>query len=192
MKTEPKNVVELIESEWYSKVKQAINKFHLREDNEDTMQDILTELMEKNYLIRWDETKSSFSTWLYTFVNNRLKKKWNHEHCQAETKLSQAIRLDRDMDETTVGVLFADTRVDYNHDAEMLVETIENVLSDARFAASSSNKYEGKVYQRDMKTVFHFLVEGKDVAEMATIFGTSPQFVYGLVRKLKKECLSLV
>ncbi|GAG64504.1 unnamed protein product, partial [marine sediment metagenome] len=93
-KVYPRTVEAFIESEWYSKVLTAIRSFHLKEDPLDTLQDILVLLHEKDYLARWDSNRGSFSGWLYMFVNNILRIKYNRSNTKGGHRIEGAYSID--------------------------------------------------------------------------------------------------
>ena len=87
------------------------------------------------------------------------------------------------------------TYIDYMEDPEssQMAEDFEyrDLINRTReslkvFKASSSVMYEGKEIQRDPLTVFDLLVDGKSVTDIANIFGTSNQFIYILMDKIRK------
>lgn len=197
MATYPTTVEELVKSGWYSKLKTLVSNFHLNEPVEDTLGDILLEMLEKDYLGRWNSKCGSYSNWLYTFSANVCKKKYNRSNSKGGRAIEGASSLQSssENDDFTVGVFFEETlnvdvednnSLDYN----LLVEEINKIL--AAYPAHSSNEYEGVVYPRDMKTVFNLLKEEYQPKEIAVLFGTSVEFIYTLIRRMRPLIIQVI
>ena len=185
----PTNVHEFLDSKWFPKVMTAIKGFHLREEPLDTMQDILVALLEKGYLERWDSSKGSYSGWLYVFVNNILRCKYNRSMTKGGRAIEGAASLERPIKEEggeVLACLITDKRI-FQSDIYIMVEEIQKVLSDPEFAAHSSyNNPNGTIYPRDMRTVFDLLIlQHNSIKDIAVKLHTSPQFIYSLVRKMR-------
>lgn len=178
----PTSVEAFMQSKWEGKVKSMIGTFNLLDDKEDLFQDIVTAMLEKNYLERWDESKGAYSTWLYMFVRNFLRKRFNHDFCQTGKKLAGAIRLDKNIDETPLSQLFAVEERDNLFIKELLAK-----FATEKFAANSTNQKDGVEYNRDVLTVCKLMLAGDSVKEVATKFGTSVQFIYTLLKRARKE-----
>lgn len=182
----PNSVEEFLASDWSNRVKTAIESFHLHEDPEDTMQDILVALHKINYLARWDSTKGSFSGWLYTFVNNILRIKYNRSNTKGGRRIENAVSLDIESED---GDTFSDLIADSNFvspDWSLILEEIRSILSTDEFAPCSSNIFEGIEYFRSALTVFDLIVyKGFSVVDISTRFNTSPQFIYSLLKRIR-------
>lgn len=197
MATYPTTVEDLVKSSWYSKLRTLVSNFHLNEPIEDTIGDILLEMLEKNYLGRWNAKCGSYSNWLYTFAANVCKKKYNRSNSKGGRAIEGAATLQSssENDDFTVGVFFEETlnvEVEDNHslDFNLLVEEIEKILS--AYPAHSSNEHEGVVYNRDMKTVFTLLKDEYQPKEIAELFGTSVEFIYTLIRRMRPLIIQVI
>lgn len=188
----PKTVEDFILSPWFRKIRTTIIGFHLREDPEDTMQDILLQLYKKGYLARYNVEKGSmFSTWIYTFVHNMLRCKWNRSHTRGGRAIEGAVSLYAITGQADSGQKPLVTMLPTRHfsvmDFNSKLEEVELILQHPKFKAHSYYTWpHGVTYARDMKTVFSLIArEGLGVAEIACLFDTSPTFVQGLVVKIR-------
>lgn len=191
----PRTVEDLVRSIWYKRLRTLVSNFRLSEPIEDTLGDIVLELIEKDYLARWTPEAGSYSNWLYTFAGNICKKKYNRSHTRGGFAIENAASLSyttSENEEFGQGVVFeeylptdivlsicAEESADYN----ILVEQIEKMLE--KFPAHSQNVYEGVIYSRDMKTTFRLIREEYQPKEIAEFFGTSVEFVYTLIRRIR-------
>lgn len=201
MKNYPKTIEDFVKSPWSKKLKTLISNFKLNEPAEDVYNDIICELIEKDYLKRWNPKYGSYSNWIYTFASNICKKKYNRSNSKGGKAIEGARSITYSSgseEEFTSGVLFeellvldttapsADADVAFNQ----MCALIERELS--KFPANSTNEYEGKVYERDMKTVFNMLREGYSPKEIAERFATSVEFIYVLIRRMRPIVASIV
>lgn len=191
----PRTIEEFVSSVWYKRLRTLVSNFHLAEPVEDTVGDIIVELIEKDYLKRWTADAGSYSNWIYTFAGNICKKKYNRSHTRGGYAIENAASLSyttSENEEFGKGVAFeeflptdvvisicAEESTDYN----ILVEQIEKMLE--KFPAHSQNTYEGVIYSRDMKTTFKLIREEYQPKEIAEFFGTSVEFIYTLIRKMR-------
>lgn len=179
----PYGTFENFMKEWDSKLEATIRGFRLHEDIEDVKAQIYLELLEKQYLDRFDDEKSTISTWVYGFVKNSLRKKY---HKNNRDFIYNGVSIMDDYDEEAVGqALFLDIFVNDTEqdeiDLRLIVEDILKVLSKECYAAHS---YSSTGIPRDMKTVAIMFLEGYTPKEISEKFETSVQFVYKLIKRI--------
>ena len=191
----PKTMQEFLDQGWLKHIHYRISAFTLKDslnNPEDLSQEILLSLMKTNYLDRYDPEKGAFKAYLYGFVDNFLKKKYNKEHTRhgkfivAAASLSQSPTDDATFDGTEVyaDLLPSDDDCETSVMYRALIDAIRKELSE-NFTASSSNVYNGKVYQRDPVTVFDLMLNGATVMDEATTLDVSRQFVYYLLKIIR-------
>ena len=186
----PRNVEELVRSSWYPKLKTLVSNFHLNEPIEDTLGDILLEMLEKKYLERWEPSAGSYSNWIYTFSANVCKKKYNRSNTRGGLAIEGASSLhsSSENDDIPIGVFFEETlqveSSDFDSaDYSLLCDELSRILE--AYPAHSSNVHQGVTYQRDMRTVFDLLRQEYQPKEIAELFGTSVEFIYTLIRRMR-------
>ena len=191
----PRNIQEFVDQGWDKFIQYRIAAFTLKDtlnNPEDLGQEILLSLLKTNYLDRYDPSRGAFKAYLFGFVDNFLKKKYNKEHTRygryivSAASLSQSPSEDSTFDGTEV---YADLlpSCECCEDRVMLqalIDTIRAELQDA-FPPSSANVYQGKVYQRDPVTVFNLMIDGASVMDVATTLNVSRQFVYYLLKNIR-------
>ena len=196
---EPKTFDEFIEQDWGTKILRRIKRFDLRDclnDPEELLQDIYVQLLKTDYIRRYDKTKNrSFEVYIYTFVDNFLKGKYKREHTKngigIVNKASLEYSMPENKDSFEKGVVYLEnlnlfTTSDIEKvELESLFDRVREELS--VYTASSSNVYEGVVFNRDPLTVFNLILSDHSVAEIATFFSTSSQFVYNLIKKIRES-----
>lgn len=193
----PRTVEQLVKSSWYPKLKTLVSNFHLNEPIEDTLGDILLEMLEKKYLERWVPSSGSFSNWIYTFAANLCKKKYNRSNTKGGIAIERAssIQVQSESENPPIGIFFEDTlelesgdfdRVEY----ALLCDELNKVL--AEYPAHSSNVHKGITYNRDMRTVFNLLREEYQPKEIAELFGTSVEFIYTLIRRMRPIIIQVI
>ena len=191
----PTNMQEFLDQGWEKNIYYRISVFNLKDtlnNPEDLCQEIMLSLLKTKYLDRYDPEKGPFKAYLYGFVDNFLKKKYNKEHTRHGKYIVSAASLstlppdDAEFDGTEI---FADL-IPSDDDCEMSV-VMQALIDDIReelgknFSASSSNVYKGKVYQRDPLTVFNLMLNGASVMDVANILDVSRQFVYYLLKNIR-------
>lgn len=194
--TYPRTVAALVESPWYQKIKTLVVNFKLNEPVEDTVNDILLDMMQKKYLERWDPKSGSYSNWLYTFASNICRKKYNRSNTRGGKAIEGAasITYTSSSDDLVPGLFYEETlqvedsEPEVTFDFPALCAEIDSILS--KYPAHSTNEFNGKVYQRDMLTVFHLLKQEFTPKEIAECFNTSIEFIYILIRRMRKLLLS--
>lgn len=182
----PSTVEELVHSIWYSKLKTLIRNFHLHEPEEDTLNDILLQMLEKKYLERWDANHGSFSNWLYTFASNICRKKYNRSNTLGGRAIENAASIVYAASDDFQPSRCYEERLATafpNFDYSVFVNQISTILQ--KYPAHSSNVVDGVEYKRDMQTAFLLLAKDFNVKEVSELFGTSSEFVYTLVRKMR-------
>jgi len=191
----PTNMQEFIDQGWDKFIQYRIAAFTLKDtlnNPEDLGQEIILSLLKTRYLDRYDPSRGSFKAYLFGFVNNFLKKKYNKEHTRYgryivnAASLSQTPTEDATFDGTEV---YADLlpSCDCCEDFVMLQALIDNIRRELTetFSPSSANVYQGKVYQRDPVTVFNLMIDGASVKDVATTLNVSRQFVYYLLKNIR-------
>lgn len=191
----PKNMQEFIDQGWEKFIQYRISAFTLKDslnNPEDLGQEILLSLLKTKYLDRFDPERGSFKAYLYGFVDNFLKKKYNKEHTRygryivAAASLSQTPSDEAVFDGTEVYVDLLPSEDDCETSVVIrsLIDDIRNELAQ-NFKASSSNVYQGKVYRRDPVTVFNLMIKGATVMDVAITLNVSRQFVYYLLKSIR-------
>ena len=162
---------------------------------EDLVQDILVALMQTDYISRYSLEKGPFTTYIYGFTDNFLKKRFNKENTRHGKFIVSAASLvlaspesDAEFNGKEVYAELLDSGQDLQREVVIhnVVEEIRRELRE-NYSANSSNEYNGVLYERDPLTVFNLLMEDKSVKDVSEILGVSRQFVYHLISKIK-EC----
>lgn len=182
----PYGTFENFMTEWDSKLEATIRGFKLKEDIEDVKQQLYLELLEKQYLDRFDDEKSTIATWVYGFVKNSLRKKY---HRNKRDFIYNGVSIIDDFDEEAVGdALFLNIFATDAFEEEIeqmnmkfIVEDILRILSAECYAAHS---YSSTGIPRDMKTVVVMFLQGLTPKDIADRFETSVQFVYKLIKRI--------
>lgn len=193
----PKDIQEFMDQGWTKEIYYRIRVFNLKDalnNPEDLVQDILVSLMQTKYIDRYTVDKGSFSTYIYGFIDNFLRKKYNKEHTRhgkfivsAASLVTGSPEAESEFDGREVYSDLIDSGIDIQREI-LIKEVIEEIRKELaeNFEANSSYENNGVVYQRDPLTVFNLLMEGKVAKDIADILGVSCQFIYHLVSKIKK------
>jgi len=193
----PRNMQEFIDQGWEKFIQYRIAAFTLKDtlnNPEDLGQEILLSLLKTQYLDRYVPERGAFKAYLFSFVDNFLKKKYNKEHTRygrhivAAASLSQTPTEESSFDGTEVyaDLLPSDEDCETSVMITVLIEAIRKELAET-FSASSANVYNGKVYQRDPVTVFNLMIKGASVMDVATTLNVSRQFVYYLLKNIRSS-----
>jgi hypothetical protein len=77
--------------------------------------------------------------------------------------------------------------------SELSLSSISKMAANLAKIEASSNvtKTDGTTVQRSPLQVFNYLLDGKDVKEIANIMETSQQFIYNLINKIRREAEEL-
>ena len=193
----PRNMQEFIDQGWENNIFYRISVFKLKDslnNPEDLKQEILLSLLKTGYLDRYDESKGSFKGYLYAFVDNFLRKKYNKEHTRHGKYIVTAASLSTlppeegsDFDGTE---MFVDMMPASDEDCDgavamsILIQDIRRELAE-NFKASSSYEYNGVIYDRDPLTVFNLMLNGATVMDVANVLHVSRQFVYHLLKSIR-------
>lgn len=192
----PKNMQEFIEYGWDKYIIYRIFAFNLKDslnNPEDLKQDILLALMSTNYLERYTKEKGSFKTYIFGFIDNFLKKRYNKENTRhgkfivsAATLTMAAPESDADYSRNEIFAESLDSGEDLQRAVivHTLVLEIREYLKE-NYTANSYYTYEGVTYARDPLTVFDLLMQDYQVRDIAKILNVSKQFVYHLMSKIK-------
>lgn len=193
-KPAPHNIDEFIEFGWTDLIRYRIRAFRLNDilnREEDLVQDILISLMDTHYIDRYDNTRP-FSTYVYGFIDNFLKKKYNKENTKNGKNIVNRATLEGSPkdDETQfdghtvyLDLFKTDTLTEDTMEHMELIDAIRKDLE--AFPATSSTVYNGVVYNRDPLTVFNLVLEDYSVIDIARMLDTSRQFVYHLLKKIR-------
>lgn len=191
----PKDIQEFMKNGWDTQVRYRIRAFNLRDilnQQEELVQDIIVSLMETKYLDRYSLEKGPFTTYLYGFVDNFLKKRYNKENTRNGKKIvnsaSIAISSPDSNTEFDGSVVYLDlvlplSNKNIEFDKEILLEEIRKELE--KFKANSSVEYNGEMLDRDALTVFNLIIKDYSVIEIAKMLKTSRQFIYHLLKKIR-------
>lgn len=192
----PRNMQEFMDQGWDLNIKFRIGVFNLKDslnNPEDLLQDILLALLQTNYISRYSQDKGSFKTYLYGFVDNFLKKKYNKENTRHGKFIVNAASLtvsspesDSDFDGTEVFAELLDAGIDIEKEIKIKagVEEIRKELAEC-YDAKSTWVYKGVEYNRDPLTVFDLMMQGATVMDVSEILNVSRQFVYHLLKKIR-------
>ena len=196
-KNYPTNMQEFVDQGWEKFIQYRIAAFQLKDtlnNPEDLGQEILLSLLKTKYLDRYDSSRGAFKAYLFGFVDNFLKKKYNKEHTRygkfivSAASLSQSPSDDATFDGTEVyaDLLPSEDDCEENVVMKSLIDDIRRELIEA-YPASSANVYMGKVYQRDPVTVFNLMIDGATVMDVANTLNVSRQFVYYLLKNIRSS-----
>lgn len=185
----PTTIEAFAKSGWIKKLNTLVFKFHLNEPVEDTVQDILMKMIETDYLSTWEPSKGSYSNWVYTLALNHCRKYYRRSNTKGGKAIegAAAIEADSKNDEFIPGVVRESTLgcADAFVESSIFIEELTELVS-TKFTAHSSHEFDGVVYNREPGTVFKLIIhEDLDPKEVAERFGTSVEFVYSLIRKLR-------
>ena len=197
LKPYPRTVEEMLEQGWYEKILAKVKKAQLNDilnSPEEITQDIFVQIIQSDYLSRFNPELRSFEVYIYTMVINSIKKRGMREGSTNGRNIVNHNSLEFSQDDEgqqTLGVTYLDRIEQYEIDDPLreieMADLLEKTRSSLRqFKASSSVIYEGVEIQRDAETVFNFILEGKTVPEIAEIFKTSKQFIYILLNKIRE------
>jgi len=220
MHTTPRTVEELVQdSLWMGKIHTAVSRFQISETVEDVVADCLCQMLArqkagKNYIERWEPGLGSYSNWIYTFVNNVARKKYNREHSNTGIALRYAATIVETPEEDKVGKgeipeswlpVIHESASEFNVFAEQILTQLSKVSAyswvvytetgyevhnrngetETRDLEKIDQELVGRRFNRDLKTTFELLVQGFDPKDIAVLFQTSTTFVYSLIRKLR-------
>lgn len=189
----PKNMQEFMDFGWDKHIILRIKAFSLADPlnkEDELLQDVLLALIETNYIERFDEAKGSFITYLYGFVDNLLKKKFNKENTRygrfivnrASFEISPGTDVELDRSKVYLDML-VDPKYESSSspaDTELLIESIREILTKNRETALVPGK------KGDSLTVFEYLLQDYSILEISKKMGTSRQFVYWLCKRMRK------
>lgn len=184
----PTTMENFLASEWVSIVKSIIHKFNLNEDEEDVFQDVISLMLTRNYLGRWDGSKGSYFSWVYTFVFNLCCQKFNRSNTKPGRAIEGAVRLDQfinnENEEEVLGICIQKHPVAV--DFFLRIEEIIKILSDKQFEAHTYTVYQGKELPRSPRKVFELVVfDNLTPREVAEIMNTSLTWVYNQLKCIR-------
>lgn len=201
----PKTIEEFLDQGWDARVKAKFSSWNFRDLNnnpDDMLQDILTQLIETKYLDRYDPSKRVFEVYLFEFVSNFLKKRYQRENTRHGKYITSAASLvvtsSDDESYGKTGEVYMDNLDLYEGDIQETVEVKiakENLIKflEKAFTANSSVVLDdGTVINRDPATLFKFIENDYTIKEIAGIMGVSCQFVYTLRNKIKSSQEGLI
>jgi len=220
MNSSPRTVEDLVQdSVWMGKIHTAVSRYQISEAVEDVVADVLCQMLGrkkhgKNYIERWEPSLGSYSNWIYTFVNNVARKKYNREHSNTGVALRFAATIVETPEEDKVGKgeipeswlpVIRESASEFNVFAEQILKQLSktsayswivytktgyeihnrNGETETRNLEKVDQELVGRRFNRDLKTTFELLVQGFDPKDIAVLFQTSTTFVYSLIRKLR-------
>lgn len=190
----PKNIEDFIQNGWDKQILFRIRTFSLKDilnNEEELVQDIVLALLETDYLTRYNPERP-FTTYLYGFVDNFLKKRYNKENTVNGKKIVNYAGIEMTPPEgdpefngskVYLDLLFADSSEDADFDMKLLLEEIREELK--KYKANSSAIFNGIELQRDALTVFNLIMEDFSVIDIARMLDTSRQYIYHLIKKIR-------
>ena len=190
----PKTVEELYCSGWKEYLLYHIRRYNLNDAThspEDILQDMIVDMIRYNFLERYDPERTEFIRYIKIFVRNFMSKVYAKENRNPTGKsIINAASL---VNESLSEIEYDSNVVSYDSvgatenfdDYVCLMESMENDLKEIK--ATSMVQYNGMEIKRDPYTLYRLLLAGYDVKEIAEIFGTSRQFVYGLRKKIYEQ-----
>jgi len=220
MNRTPRTVSELVQDTmWMGKIHTAVSRYQISETVEDVVADVLCQMLSrkvngKNYIERWEPPLGSYSNWIYTFVNNVARKKYNREHSNTGVALRYAATIVETPEEDKVGKgeipeswlpVIQDSASEFNVFAEQILHQLSK-MSAYSWVVYTETGYEvhskggetetrqlekvnqglvGRRFNRDLRTTFELLIQGFDPKDIAVLFQTSTTFGYSLIRKLR-------
>ena len=192
----PKTMEEFVNQGWEREINFRIRAFNLKDslnNPEDLLHDVYISLLQTNYIARYTPEKGSFKTYLYGFVDNLLKKRFNKENTRhgkfivsAASLVVSAPESETEFNGREVFSELIDSGIDHEHEIVIhsIVEDIRKELQEG-YSANSTFTNNGITYNRDPLTVFNMLMEGMSVMEISDTLAVSRQFVYHLMKKIR-------
>lgn len=194
----PRTMEEFLEQGWDARIKSRFLSWKFRDLNnnpEDMLQDILTQILETNYLDRYDPKKRVFEVYIFEFVSNFLKKRYQRENTRHGKYITSAASLvPSSSDEENygrTGEVYMDNLNLYEEDIEESIavkvakENLLKFLEKAFTANSSITLSDGTVINRDPATLFRYIDNDYTIKEVADLMGVSCQFIYTLRNKIR-------
>lgn len=194
-------VQDFLDKGFDSLIDYRISCFNLKDQinsPEDLKQDILLHLFQTDYLARYNPETGRFRSYVYSIVDNFLKKRYNKENTRHGKFIVSAAGLDtspRDDNDVFDGrVVYADLlqddNLDQNFEFSVYLDNIREELKEAFTANSSFEDESGRIFERSPLTVFNLLIEDNSITSIASILGISKQYAFYL-RSLVKNNPSL-
>lgn len=189
----PKNLQELIDFGWTTLMRAKIRQYCLNDVNnseDDILQDMFVQMLEQNYIERYDACGRPFDVYICIFIRNFMSKRWKKEkESRNGAKIIFAKGLENTMpDESELDSSKVYLEKLYDGGAEFedaLIYQMDLKKELAEMKANSSVMKDGILYERDPKTALQMYMDGYSVPEIAKTLETSPQFVYILLRKAR-------
>ena len=194
----PRTVEEMIEAGWYNRILRKVKKANLKDilnTPEELVQDVFLQIIKSDYLSRFDPDIRPFEVYIYSLVDNLIKKRGIREGTAGGRKVVNHLALENvfDVDNTTSNqyVVYIDMlevdKVSETPDDTMYVDDLIELTRQAlkEYKATSSVEFNGKLVQRDPLTVFNYILDGKSVSEIAEIMQVSKQYIYVLLHKIR-------
>ena len=193
----PRTVDEMLEAGWYDKILKKVKKYTLNDilnTPEELVQDVFLQIIKSDYLSRYDPEYRPFEVYIYTLVENLIKKRGIREGTKGGRKIVNHLSLEStspDDGELEAGVVYLDmldipdsqgSTLNNLYLEELIRDTAESLKE---FKAHSSVDFEGMTVDRDPLTVFKLILAGKSVNEIADMMHTSKQFIYFLLNKIR-------
>ena len=192
----PRTVDEMLAQGWYDKIMRKVRKYNLNDilnTPEELVQDVFVQIIKSDYLARYDPDYRPFEVYIYTLVENLIKKRGIRENTEGGKKIVNHASLENTLlgekpEPNTVYLDMLD--IDVSDESpedriymEQLIEATKESLKD--FKAHSNVEVDGELIERDPITVFKFILAGKSVSEIADVMQTSKQFIYVLLKKIR-------
>lgn len=194
----PKTMDEFLEQGWDARIKSRFMSWKFRDlinNPDDMLQDILTQMLATKYLDRYDPQKRVFEVYIFEFVSNFLKKRYQRENTRHGKYITSAASLvassGDDENYGRTGEVYMDNLNLYEEDIEdniavkVAKENLLRYLEKAFTANSSTTLSDGTVICRDPATLFRYIENDFSVKEVAELMGVSCQFIYTLRNKIR-------
>lgn len=182
----PETVEEFMLSKWFPKIGTIIRSFHLNEPPEDTIQDVLCSMVQKNYVARWDPALGgSFANWIYTFVINMCRQKYNRSNSRGGRRIERALSIEQTFDEESqpLGDMLPGPPV--SPEFSIKIDEVRRVLRQPEFKHHSVHECGGIIYTRCPATIFDLILAGLSQTDIAERLGTSKTYIYSQMKRIR-------
>jgi len=192
----PRTVEEMLEDGWYDKILRKVKRYNLNDilnTPEELVQDVFLQIIKSDYLSRYDPDYRPFEVYIYTLVENLIKKRGIREGTKGGKMIVNHSSLENTVPENgrlEPGVVYLEMLESSGQEDVLGGIYLEELIRDTfdsleEFKAHSSVEVDGVTIERDPKTVFKMILAGKSVNEIASVMQTSKQFIYVLLNKIR-------
>jgi len=189
----PKTVEEFMLSKWFSKIATIIRSFHLNEPLEDTIQDVLCSMVQKNYVARWDPVLGgSFANWIYTFVINLCRQKYNRSNSRGGRRIERALSIEQTFNDESEPLRSQIPGPSASPEFRLKIDEIRRILRQPEFKHHSVHECGGVVYTRCPATIFDLILVGLSQKDIAERLGTSKTYIYSQMKRIRPVVLEIL